>query len=357
MEPSTITKRRSLRPVAFCAVAFGTVSVVACVITLPLVYNYIQSVQSFMQNEVDFCKTRSRDMWKEMLQLQMLSGNPASSRTARQAGGYGGGGGNGNGNGGNGHGNGGGGNGNNGGGTTTTTAQGGSCKFCSILTYSSSLLNTQPFFYLQAASVNPALQDLPDHPVAMADPELLDAREILDHREETAHCYQLPHRNLRVRSVLLDPQDRPVLLAPKVFLVPKETPGSPVPMVCQASLDLRDLLVNQVLLENQETKVPRETPEKLSTQRRPVHQVRQAHRVLKDLPAHRAKMASRDRKAPMDRLEIRESPEAMASPVLLDRLALVVRLDSLVLVLIARRLAQGPATTDSNSLPNFRLFC
>ncbi len=49
-------KRRSLRPVAFVAVAFAVVSVFACVITLPLVYNYVQSVQSFMQNEVDFCK-------------------------------------------------------------------------------------------------------------------------------------------------------------------------------------------------------------------------------------------------------------------------------------------------------------
>uniref|UniRef100_A0A914V8B5 Nematode cuticle collagen N-terminal domain-containing protein n=2 Tax=Plectus sambesii TaxID=2011161 RepID=A0A914V8B5_9BILA len=82
-------RRRSLRPVAFCAVAFSTVSVLACVITLPLVYNYVQSVQSFMQNEVDFCKTRSRDMWKEMVQLQAFTGGQSSARAARQAG-YGG---------------------------------------------------------------------------------------------------------------------------------------------------------------------------------------------------------------------------------------------------------------------------
>jgi hypothetical protein len=77
-----VTKKRSLRPVAFCAVAFSTVSVLACVITLPLVYNYVQSVQSFMQNEVDFCKSRSRDMWKEMVQLQAFSG--PTTRKARQ---------------------------------------------------------------------------------------------------------------------------------------------------------------------------------------------------------------------------------------------------------------------------------
>lgn len=48
--------RRSLRVVAFCAVAFSTVSVLSCVITLPIVYSHVQSVQSFMQSEVDFCK-------------------------------------------------------------------------------------------------------------------------------------------------------------------------------------------------------------------------------------------------------------------------------------------------------------
>lgn len=55
-EPEGLEKRRSLRPVAFCAVAFATISVLACAITLPIVYNHIQNVQSFMQNEVDFCK-------------------------------------------------------------------------------------------------------------------------------------------------------------------------------------------------------------------------------------------------------------------------------------------------------------
>lgn len=51
-------KRRSLRPVAFAAVAFSTISVMCCVITLPIVYNHLQSAQSFMQNEVDYCKVR-----------------------------------------------------------------------------------------------------------------------------------------------------------------------------------------------------------------------------------------------------------------------------------------------------------
>ena len=86
-EPEGLEKRRSLRPVAFCAVAFATISVLTCAITLPIVYNHIQNVQSFMQNEVDFCKTRSRDMWKEMVQIQAASGLPTVTtmdRTKRQ---------------------------------------------------------------------------------------------------------------------------------------------------------------------------------------------------------------------------------------------------------------------------------
>ena len=89
-------KKRSLRLVAFCSVAFSTVSVLACIVTLPIVYNHVQSVQSYMQNEVDFCKTRSRDMWREMVQVQAATGLPVvgaqgkQNRTRRQvAAGYG----------------------------------------------------------------------------------------------------------------------------------------------------------------------------------------------------------------------------------------------------------------------------
>lgn len=48
--------RRSLRPIAFASVAFATVSVFACVISVPLVYNHVQSSHSYMQSEAEFCK-------------------------------------------------------------------------------------------------------------------------------------------------------------------------------------------------------------------------------------------------------------------------------------------------------------
>uniref|UniRef100_A0A914NQ00 Nematode cuticle collagen N-terminal domain-containing protein n=1 Tax=Meloidogyne incognita TaxID=6306 RepID=A0A914NQ00_MELIC len=50
--------RRSLRLLAFASVAFATVSVLGCVVTLPIVYSHVQSIQAFMQNEVDFCKAK-----------------------------------------------------------------------------------------------------------------------------------------------------------------------------------------------------------------------------------------------------------------------------------------------------------
>lgn len=44
------------RRVAFLAVALSTVTVLACVVGLPLCYQYVQRVQSGMMSDMDFCK-------------------------------------------------------------------------------------------------------------------------------------------------------------------------------------------------------------------------------------------------------------------------------------------------------------
>lgn len=44
----------SLRPVAFLAVVFSTVAVTACLITFPLVFQYVQTLQATVQ--VSSCK-------------------------------------------------------------------------------------------------------------------------------------------------------------------------------------------------------------------------------------------------------------------------------------------------------------
>lgn len=43
------------RRVAFCSVLVCTVAVVACAVCLPMVYNYIQYVQSLLNDEMEFC--------------------------------------------------------------------------------------------------------------------------------------------------------------------------------------------------------------------------------------------------------------------------------------------------------------
>lgn len=62
-------EKSSLKVVAFCAVVFSTVSVTACLVTFPLVFQYVQTLQATVQGEVAYCKSRSRDMWKEMMQM------------------------------------------------------------------------------------------------------------------------------------------------------------------------------------------------------------------------------------------------------------------------------------------------
>jgi hypothetical protein len=67
--------------VAFVAVMFSTVAVVAAVVSLPLVYTYVQSLQTHMYAQTDECRVccsahaphlfirvqmRSRDMYKQM---------------------------------------------------------------------------------------------------------------------------------------------------------------------------------------------------------------------------------------------------------------------------------------------------
>lgn len=44
------------RRLAFVGVAFSTISIIIAVVSVPMIYNYVQAVQSVLQNEVDFCK-------------------------------------------------------------------------------------------------------------------------------------------------------------------------------------------------------------------------------------------------------------------------------------------------------------
>ncbi|VDK30182.1 unnamed protein product [Gongylonema pulchrum] len=61
----------SLRRVAFCGVALSTIASLLCALSVPMFYNYLQHVQSVMQNEVDFCKSRSSNIWREVTRTQV----------------------------------------------------------------------------------------------------------------------------------------------------------------------------------------------------------------------------------------------------------------------------------------------
>ncbi|VDD85169.1 unnamed protein product, partial [Enterobius vermicularis] len=82
MELKESDEHRQMRRVAFVAVVVSTAAVIASIVTLPMLYNYVQSFQSHLIIETDYCKSRARDMWLEMTALQ-AGKRAAASRMKR----------------------------------------------------------------------------------------------------------------------------------------------------------------------------------------------------------------------------------------------------------------------------------
>ncbi|VBB26733.1 unnamed protein product [Acanthocheilonema viteae] len=66
IESNLNDEQMQIRRVAFFSIVISTVAVIASIITLPMLYSFVQSFQSHLIAEADFCKSRSRDMWQEM---------------------------------------------------------------------------------------------------------------------------------------------------------------------------------------------------------------------------------------------------------------------------------------------------
>lgn len=59
MDVKETEEQRQMRRIAFVAVVVSTAAVIASVVTLPMLYNYVQSFQSHLMVETDYCKVNS----------------------------------------------------------------------------------------------------------------------------------------------------------------------------------------------------------------------------------------------------------------------------------------------------------
>lgn len=56
----------SLRAFAIIGVCLSTVATLVCVLSIPLSSLYFQQLGTHMQNELDFCKSRTGNIWQEV---------------------------------------------------------------------------------------------------------------------------------------------------------------------------------------------------------------------------------------------------------------------------------------------------
>ncbi|KAL3077016.1 hypothetical protein niasHT_035850 [Heterodera trifolii] len=76
---------RHFRRVAFVAVALSTVTMLACVLLMPVAYQYIQRVQSTISNDIEFCRSRNRDLWSEVVTAQLGKGQLEHAERLRRS--------------------------------------------------------------------------------------------------------------------------------------------------------------------------------------------------------------------------------------------------------------------------------
>ncbi|KRX40199.1 Collagen alpha-5(VI) chain [Trichinella nativa] len=61
-----VKEAEQFRLIAFIAVVLSTATVAACIISVPWMYSYLQSVQSELEDEINFCQSRTNDLQGEI---------------------------------------------------------------------------------------------------------------------------------------------------------------------------------------------------------------------------------------------------------------------------------------------------
>uniref|UniRef100_A0AC34FBX5 Nematode cuticle collagen N-terminal domain-containing protein n=1 Tax=Panagrolaimus sp. ES5 TaxID=591445 RepID=A0AC34FBX5_9BILA len=78
-------EHRRLRRIAFVAVAISTVAIFSSIITTPIIYTYIQSIQSNIEHEGMYCRHKAKDMWVEVNAIHESMVENGSVRIRRDA--------------------------------------------------------------------------------------------------------------------------------------------------------------------------------------------------------------------------------------------------------------------------------
>ncbi|KAK6732372.1 hypothetical protein RB195_016637 [Necator americanus] len=73
-EKSKLAEAEGLKRLAFFGIAISTVATLTAIIAVPMLYNYMQHVQSSLQNEVDFCRHRTDGLWDEFHKFESMKG-------------------------------------------------------------------------------------------------------------------------------------------------------------------------------------------------------------------------------------------------------------------------------------------
>ncbi|CAJ0583869.1 unnamed protein product, partial [Mesorhabditis spiculigera] len=82
-EKTSHAEAESFRKLAVFGIALSTAATLTAIIVIPALYNYMQHVQSSLQDDVDFCVHRADSLWGEYAKFE--AGHGAQGRLKREA--------------------------------------------------------------------------------------------------------------------------------------------------------------------------------------------------------------------------------------------------------------------------------